>query len=29
LKKEKLVNFMAKIMEESGFKVYKDFKTSK
>jgi len=29
LKKEKLVNFMAKIMEESGFKVYKDFRTSR
>ncbi|MDI9623300.1 MAG: restriction endonuclease [Methanothermobacter sp.] len=29
MKKEKLVNFMAKIMEESGFKVYKNFKTSK
>ncbi|HHW05673.1 MAG TPA: restriction endonuclease [Methanothermobacter sp.] len=29
LKKEKLVNFMARIMEESGFKVYKDFRTSK
>ncbi|HOQ20611.1 MAG: restriction endonuclease [Methanothermobacter sp.] len=29
LKREKLVNFMAKIMEESGFKVYKNFKTSK
>ncbi|MBC7119444.1 MAG: hypothetical protein PWQ74_367 [Methanobacteriaceae archaeon] len=29
MKKEKLVNFMAKIMEESGFKVYKDFRTSR
>ncbi|HIH62417.1 MAG TPA: restriction endonuclease [Methanobacteriales archaeon] len=29
MKKEKLVNFIAKIMEESGFKVYKDFRTSR
>jgi hypothetical protein len=29
LEKSRLVEFMAKIMEESGFKVYKDFKTSK
>ncbi len=29
MKKEKLVNFMAKIMEKSGFKVYKGFKASR
>ena len=29
MKKNKLVEFMAKIMEDSGFKVYKDFRTSR
>jgi hypothetical protein len=29
LEKSRLVEFMAKIMEESGFKVYKDFRTSR
>ncbi|MDI6643919.1 MAG: restriction endonuclease [Methanobacteriaceae archaeon] len=29
MKKKKLVEFMAKIMEDSGFKVYKDFRTSR
>ncbi|HIH64268.1 MAG TPA: restriction endonuclease [Methanothermobacter thermautotrophicus] len=28
LKKQKLVDFIAKVMEDSGFKVYKDFRTS-
>jgi hypothetical protein len=28
MEKLQLVNFIAKVMEESGFKVYKDFKTS-
>ena len=28
MEKQQLVNFIAKVMEESGFKVYKDFKTS-
>jgi len=28
LKKKKLVDFIAKVMEDSGFKVYKDFRTS-
>lgn len=28
MEKAQLVNFMAKVMEESGFKVYKNFKTS-
>ena len=29
LEKSRLVNFMAKVMEESGFKVYKNFQTSR
>ncbi|MGC9517952.1 MAG: restriction endonuclease [Methanomicrobiales archaeon] len=29
MKKNRLVEFVAKIMEESGFKVYKDFRTSR
>ncbi|WP_295722449.1 restriction endonuclease [uncultured Methanobrevibacter sp.] len=29
MEKPQLVNFIAKVMEDSGFKVYKDFKTSK
>jgi len=29
LKKDRLVRFVAKVMEESGFKVYKNFKTSR
>lgn len=29
MEKSQLVNFIAKVMEESGFKVYKDFKASK
>lgn len=29
MEKSRLVEFMAKIMEESGFKVYKDFRTSR
>ena len=29
LEKDRLVGFIAKVMEESGFKVYKDFKTSR
>ena len=28
MKKQKLVDFIAKVMEDSGFKVYKDFRTS-
>lgn len=28
MEKQQLVNFIAKVMEESGFKVYKEFKTS-
>ena len=28
MEKLQLVNFISKVMEESGFKVYKDFKTS-
>ena len=28
LEKPQLINFIAKVMEESGFKVYKNFKTS-
>jgi hypothetical protein len=29
LEKDRLVRFIAKVMEESGFKVYKDYKTSR
>ncbi|MCK9151142.1 restriction endonuclease [Methanobacterium alcaliphilum] len=29
MEKSRLVDFMAKVMEESGFKVYKDFRTSR
>ena len=29
LEKDRLVRFVGKVMEESGFKVYKDFKTSR
>ena len=29
LEKNRLVRFVAKVMEESGFKVYKNFKTSR
>ena len=28
LEKPKLINFIAKVLEDSGFKVYKNFKTS-
>ena len=28
LEKPQLINFIAKVMEDSGFKVYKNFKTS-
>ena len=29
LEKDRLVRFIAKVMEESGFKVYKNYKTSR
>ena len=29
MEKPQLINFIAKVMEDSGFKIYKNFKTSR